>query len=122
MDFKQIYCTPFNTSAASAYSMVFSINNNHAFDIEDTLNDEDKQTIIKILNSSSSMFKLTNLHYDKNSQFIYQIVKGKRKNILQVRGWGHLIGIGGLKLPELEAIKIQDNFANWIIKKLTNKE
>jgi hypothetical protein len=28
--------------------------------------------------------------------------------IAQIRGWGHLIGIGGLNLPDEDAVEIQD--------------
>lgn len=40
---------------------------------------------------------------------------------IEIRGWGHLTGAGGLNLPDIEAIDIQDDLANYIIEKLTNK-
>ena len=38
-----------------------------------------------------------------------------------VRGWGHLIGCGGLNLPAELAAKMQDEFINYILDKLNGK-
>ena len=38
--------------------------------------------------------------------------------LFYIRGWGNLIDRGGLNLPITKAKKIQDNFADWIYKKL----
>lgn len=37
---------------------------------------------------------------------------------MRIRGWGHLTGCGALNLPPEEAIEIQDDFGEWIVKKL----
>jgi hypothetical protein len=39
-----------------------------------------------------------------------------------IRGWGNLTGIGGYNFDSEKASKIQDDFRDWIIYKLTNKE
>lgn len=39
-------------------------------------------------------------------------------DVLIVRGWGHLIGGGGLGLPTDVAAKIQDNFGKWVVETL----
>jgi len=49
-----------------------------------------------------------------------QIILYNHQEILLIRGWGRLTGRGGLNLPEEEAIKIQDDFAEWIIETLNN--
>ena len=38
-----------------------------------------------------------------------------------VRGWGHLIGIGGLNLPVDIAEKIQDGFISYILSRLNGE-
>ena len=38
--------------------------------------------------------------------------------IFLIRGWGRLTGSGGLNLPHMEAVKLQDDFATWIVKRL----
>lgn len=45
-----------------------------------------------------------------------------RRVLLLIRGWGHLTGTGGLNLPMDEAAKLQDEFANYIVNKLSGKE
>ena len=40
------------------------------------------------------------------------------EKVFLVRGWGHLIGFGGLGLSEREAMRIQDEFANYCVKQL----
>lgn len=45
--------------------------------------------------------------------------KGERQFL--VRGWGHLIGCGGLNLPAELAAKMQDEFINYILDKLNGK-
>lgn len=40
------------------------------------------------------------------------------KNLLLVRGWGHLVGLGALHLPEEEAARIQDEFLEYCVNQL----
>jgi hypothetical protein len=39
-----------------------------------------------------------------------------------IRGWGNLTGIGGYNFDSEKASKIQDDFRDWIIYKLTQKQ
>jgi len=39
-----------------------------------------------------------------------------------IRGWGYLIGTGGLNLSAEKAAKIQDDFGNWIVETLSKKK
>jgi len=41
---------------------------------------------------------------------------------ITIRGWGNLTGIGGYKFDSEKASKIQDDFRDWIIYKLTQKQ
>ena len=38
-----------------------------------------------------------------------------------IRGWGNLTGTGGYHFSEEKAIKIQDDFKNWIVYKLSTQ-
>lgn len=38
--------------------------------------------------------------------------------LIRIRGWGYLIGIGGLRLKPEEAVKVQDEFINYIVDKI----
>jgi hypothetical protein len=48
--------------------------------------------------------------------------EGSDKPVIRVRGWGKLTGLGGFKLTEDEAVKIQDEFVAYILEKLNNKK
>ena len=39
-----------------------------------------------------------------------------------IRGWGYLVGLGGLNLPTDIAEKIQDEFISYILNRLNGKE
>jgi uncharacterized protein (UPF0297 family) len=43
------------------------------------------------------------------------------KGFILIRGWGNLTGIGGYNLPGEVAAKIQDDFRDWIISKLSKQ-
>lgn len=40
---------------------------------------------------------------------------------ITIRGWGNLTGVGGYNLPPEDAEKIQDDFRDWMIYKLTKQ-
>ena len=42
----------------------------------------------------------------------------KGEPVLLIRGWGYLTGIGGLHLSQEEAIRIQDEFGDYIVEQL----
>lgn len=42
----------------------------------------------------------------------------KRRNLLLVRGWGHLIGVGGYNLSAEKAAEIQNEFNNYVVEQL----
>lgn len=55
--------------------------------------------------------------YDKAGAIIWD---AKGHHVLDVRGWGHLTGGGGLALPTEEAEKIQDEFGERVVAALNN--
>lgn len=73
------------------------------------------ERVCNLLNEKVTTSKTPELTYDAPEI----LLNGKPSLI--VRGWGHLTGVGGLNLPEEEAAKIQDEFAAWVISKLTGK-
>lgn len=78
--------------------------------------DEDSYLIVDIINGTiKSEFK-HKITYDKNNAIILFDEVPK----IMIRGWGHLTGTGALNLSEEVAVKIQDDFAEYIIEKLTN--
>jgi hypothetical protein len=49
-------------------------------------------------------------------------IYNKGKSFIRIRGWGNLTGIGGYNFDLEKASKIQDDFRDWIIYKLTQKK
>lgn len=80
-------------------------------------NDEDKDyyLITDIINGNVKSEIKNKITYDKNNAIILFDEVPK----IMIRGWGHLTGTGALNLSEEDAIKIQDDFAKFIIEKLT---
>lgn len=66
---------------------------------------------------------------DKNTEEIpdYNLVYDSKKglitnngeNFIEIRGWGGLTGVGGYNLSSEIAITIQEDFAQWLIERLT---
>ena len=76
-----------------------------------------RKTIIdKINGKSKHQFKHKVFYKDGFISFLNE--KEETKHLLLVRGWGHLIGGGGYKLPPEKAAQIQDEFAEYIVEQL----
>ena len=74
---------------------------------------EIKREVIDILNDKT----------DKKITAKMEIINGYQIYVndnpfITIRGWGHLTGIGALHLDHDVAMKIQDDFALWIVNKL----
>ena len=83
------------------------------FDFEKDI--EIKREVIDILNDKTDK-KLTNKLEIVDGYKIYM----NDKPFITIRGWGYLTGCGGgLCLDPDTAKKIQDDFAKWIVDKLT---
>lgn len=74
---------------------------------------ESKLAIIDLLNGNGEKTVKKEVKYNKDG---YVSIDGI--NVMLLRGWGHLTGCGALNLPPEEAIEIQDDFGEWIVKKL----
>ena len=72
------------------------------------------KNIITKLNGESIEFK----YKFKKSNDDFQLIQYNDKNVLLMRGWGHLTGCGALNLPEKEAAIIQDEMEDWVIETL----
>ena len=76
------------------------------------------QNIVDKLNGESNKsIKWTGWHIKKGTEIWYADTK-----VMIIRGWGMLHGTGNscYNLPEEEAIKIQDEFAKYVIDMLNN--
>lgn len=113
MNALEIYKPPFRADGL----FIFSSNNVMTLMASDCLHDPDKlmERTCKILNGECKSNGNPNLTYSEG-----EIYNGAQL-LMVVRGFGHLTGTGGLKLPVEEALKIQDEFGEWLCRILRNE-
>lgn len=94
-------------------------NNDFVFEFADEFPREDYEKVIFRLNAlkkEDEPIPDYNLVYDNKSGMI----KNNGVDFIEIRGWGNLTGIGGYNFSGEKAAKIQDDFAEWLIERLTN--
>ena len=108
-NFKDYYTFPLQMDKNFTIK-VFTKDHKMAFDWIVDISDKIKFEIINKLNTPNIKTTL------KSGGFSYKdgyILKDEYKIIL-IRGWGMLTGCGAFNLPTDEALKIQNEFANYI--------
>jgi len=124
--FNEVYKLPLHTDSY-AISMVWTADLNSAFDfVTGTKDDIEYNDLISlktvnqyldvINGKQKSEFTQTFVYED--SYIYYKDDNGDLCPVISIRGWGHLISPGGLNLSTEDAIKIQDDFGNYIVEKL----
>lgn len=114
MNWQDVYKFPLYMWENNFEVKVFTADNQMAFDWLCNLTSECKKKIIAIINGEQKPPHKDKFYRDG----IHICHKGLEKPILRIRGWGFLTGVGGLHLSQEEAIKIQDEFGNYIVKQL----
>ena len=76
-----------------------------------------KQELIDVLNNTvQRSFKYK--FYQEGIEIYSDNPIFEGEPVLLIRGWGYLTGVGGLHLPQEEAIRIQDEFGDYIVEQL----
>ena len=115
MTFKEVYKFPLKVDEYCDI-ITWTADKQRAFDWCVDVSSEKQQEIIDMINGTKQ-HQFKHKFYREGIE-IYSdnpIFKGP---ILQIRGWGYLTGIGGLHLPQEEAIRIQDEFGDYIVEQL----
>jgi len=108
------YTRPFHQSVYGGW--VYDARNNFVFQFENGVSKELQQEVIFSLNALDSE-PIEGL----NLSFLDAIeILNDGQKFICIRGWGKLTGIGGYNFHVEKASKIQDDFRDWIIYKLTN--
>lgn len=111
MDFQEVYQPQFWTDGIYAWSA----NGVMSLMIDDGIC-KDTETLMEktcsMLNGSLVPTKKLNLVYSPPTIYLNE------KPFLIIRGWGHLKAEG---FSENDAIKIQDDFAKWVMEKISLK-
>lgn len=110
MKFDEIYKSPFHDFFGIGVETKEGV---QCFDWMVKMPQESKQLILDILNSRTDKSVKREIKYSPSGQVTIDGI-----NVILIRGWGHLTGRGALNLSPEEAAKIQDDFGEWIVKKL----
>lgn len=116
MDYTEVYKLPLKFDDYCKF-YIKTANNVTAFNVLiDVIENEKYKSIVQkmldIINGES------NLHVTNKLEYKNDIIYVDGYQVFLVRGWGHLTGCGALNLSPDKAIKIQDDFCDFIIKKL----
>lgn len=119
---KDIYELPFSyPEHEDEYSIARVYDNKGQFTFEFRRTSPDtRKKILSIINGEDSL-KSNNLikfEYNKCHQIITTELNGKKIDVIQIRGWGYLTGIGGHYLKNREAINVQDTLGQYIVDRL----
>lgn len=114
---KKIYTSPFENLCSN---QVFCgpEGNKHAFDFDKKVTAVQKSKIIKILNGEN--LKILKFKPELLKNTYDSFITYKDEKFISIRGWGYLTGL--LKISEEKAVKIQDDFAEWIINRLVESQ
>ena len=116
MTFKDVYKFPLKVDEYCP-TITWTADKQRAFDWCINMNSKNQQELIDVINGTKSL-KFKHKFYRKGIEIYSNNPIFNEKPILLIRGWGHLIGIGGLHLSEEEAIRIQDEFGDYIVEQL----
>ena len=113
MNFTEIYFKPFRGDPGGYSSYIWCDKSTMCFNI---LQPKLKNRMIDLLNGEDDAIPFLKVESDGD----YILINGKPA--LMVRGWGRLIGIGGLRLEPSKAKSIQKEFIEWTVKQLKKNE
>jgi hypothetical protein len=107
-------------------SWVYDANENFVFQFETKFNDKgdyaegEKELQAAVINSINAEnhqpIKELNLSVDKDDE---NCILNNDAEFIIIRGWGNLTGVGANNFPAEKAAKIQDDFRDWLIRKLS---
>ena len=96
---------------------VYDAKNNFVFEFEKGVSKELQQEVLFSLNALDN----EPINELKLSFFDAIEILNDGQKFICIRGWGNLTGTGGYHFKEDKAIKIQDDFKNWIVYKLSTQ-
>lgn len=116
MTFKEVYKFPLKVDEYCPI-ITWTADKRRAFDWCVDVSFESQQELIDMINGTKQhQFKYK--FYREDSYIFSENPVFDNEPVLLIRGWGYLRGTGGLHLSEEEAIKIQDEFGDYIVEQL----
>ena len=95
---------------------VYDAKDNFVFEFEKGVSKELQQEVIFSLNAldKEPIYRL-------QITFFEDRILNDNKSIICIRGWGNLTGVGGYNFDSEKALKIQDDFRDWIVYKISTE-
>ena len=116
MMFKEVYKFPLQVDEFCDI-ITWTADKHRAFDWCVNISYDKKQELIDMINGTKQhQFKYK--FYREGIEIYSENPVFNEEPVLLIRGWGYLTGPGGLHLPQEEAIRIQDEFGDYIIEQL----
>ena len=116
MTFKEVYKFPLKVDEYCSI-ITWTADKQRAFDWCVNISPEKQQELIDMINGTKQhQFKYK--FYREGIEIYSENPIFNGKPVLRIRGWGYLRGTGGLHLSEEEAIRIQDEFGDYIVEQL----
>lgn len=113
VSFELLYKFPLRSAKYGTW--VYDDNSNFVFQFEGASEDV-RAKILGILNGTITDYKRRDVKYERG--YIKVKYLDKWLNLLLIRGWGNLTGVGAYNLSGEYAAKIQDTFAEFIVSEL----
>lgn len=119
MNWQDVYKLPLKVDEYCPV-ITWTADNQRAFDWRAGIQPYKQQELIDAINGTKQFqFKYKFYRNGINIYSEHPVFKGSP--VLCIRGWGYLIGIGGLHLSQEEAARIQDEFGDYIVERLNSK-
>ena len=114
--FDEFYKAPYKND----WGVVMSSNNNWAWTFKDFEKEFQELVMLLIEGFPTDTYFVRSMLRHEGATIFLKNSEGEEKMIMQIRGWGALTGTGGgLGLDGDTAAKIQDDFCDWIISKIS---
>ena len=113
--YKEVYQFPLRL--AKYDSWVYDEKSNFVFQFE-IINKEKRQLLLDVINGEKKLNNSDAVFHHKDGY----ILTDKGVEVILIRGWGNLTGIGAMNLSGEEAANIQDTFAEFIVEQLNKRD
>jgi hypothetical protein len=111
------YVRPFHTLDYD--SKVYDMKRNVAFEFINVSREEQGKILYRLNAINKDTEEIPDYNPLLYSPSTTSITRNHGEQFISIRGWGNLTGTGGYKFSDEKASKIQDDFANWLVERLT---
>lgn len=121
MDFRNAYKAPYR-NGMNVY--IFCSDGTMAFTVLDHKREDDLNRVVSLLNYEDKFdpFKFVGIDEVKTYIGVGDDEETAKKPFLMMRGWGHLVGVGGLHLSTDKTKQTQKDFFDFVTKKLKEEK